>query len=900
MDADASGTFSVQGDQQKHDRQRYMQLSDMFENWYLDFASYVILERSVPELLDGLKPVQRRILHAMRDLDDGRFNKVANIIGHTMKYHPHGDASIGDALVLLGQKEYLIETQGNWGNVLTGDSAAAPRYIEARLSKFAHEVVFNPKITSWRASYDGRNKEPVCFPVKFPLLLLQGVEGIAVGLTSKILPHNFIELIDASIRILRKQEFELYPDFLTGGLADISRYNNGVRGSRVRVRAKIVKQDFKTLVITEIPYGSTTNSLIDSIIAANEKGKVKIRKIDDNTAAGVEILIHLVSGTNPDQTIDALYAFTDCETTLTPGACVIHEQKPQFLDVKTMLRISTANTLDLLKRELEIQLHELREQHLFSSLEKIFIENRIYRDIEECETWESVIDTIDKGLDPFKSVFYREITKDDIVRLTEIKIKRISKFDGFKADEIILAIEDDISEVNGYLANLIEYAIAFFQKLKQKFGKGRERKTELRSFDQIEAAAVAAANVKLYVNRAEGFAGTGLKKDEFITDCSDIDDIIAFREDGTYIVTKIADKVFVGQNIIHIDVFKKNDENTTYNVIYKDGKTNLFMVKRFAVPGVIRDKEYDLTSGEKNSKVEYFSVNPNGETETLSIQLKPKPRLKKLQFDFDFAEIAIKGRQSKGNILSRHWIKKITVKSAAKPVLKASEVWFDEETRRLNAEERGRSIGFFTESDSIVAFMSSGNFCIYPFNLQIHFEDDLIMLRKYQPTDVFAAVYHHAVTGTYYLKRFGAEGTANKMIDFIDQSSGNKLFRFIEHKDAELVISFKKEKGKKDKEDMPVILSEFIGVKGFKAKGKKLTGQPIREIEVHKIETYDLQEMQSETTSNDIIEEDTDKDIQPIETPVSQPVEPEKQDQPVLDDEEQKSSEQMTLFDLDL
>jgi topoisomerase IV subunit A len=903
MDADALGSLSQPQDGGKH--HRFMQLSGMYENWFLDYASYVILERAVPEMLDGLKPVQRRILHAMREMDDGRYNKVANIIGQTMKFHPHGDASIGDALVQLGQKELLIDCQGNWGNTLTGDSAAAPRYIEARLSKFALEVVFNPKITEWKPSYDGRNKEPVCFPMKFPLLLAQGVEGIAVGLASKILPHNFNELIDASIRILKQQDFEIYPDFLTGGFADITKYNDGQRGGKVRVRARIVKSDPRTLVITEIPFSTTTTSLIDSIITASEKGKVKIRKIDDNTAENVEILVHLPPGVNSDQTIDALYAFTDCEVSISPNSCVIHEAKPAFLDVKTMLRISTQNTLELLKKELEIQLHELLEQHLFTSLEKIFIEERIYYDIEECETWESVLQTIDGRLEPFKPQFYREITQEDIIRLTEIKIKRISKFDSFRADEIILSIEDDMTEVRNNLDNLIDYAIAYFQRIRQKYGKGRERRTELRSFDQIEATAVAAANVKLYVNREQGFAGYGLKKDEFVADCSDIDEIIAFKEDGSYIITKIADKVFVGKKVVHIEVFKRNDENTTYNLIYQDLKNKLYFVKRFTVTGIIRDKEYNLCGGDPGQIV-YFSANPLGETETLTVHLKPKPRLKKLQFDVDFADISIKGRNSKGNILSRNPVRKCTVKIEGKPVQKAAPVWYDAETRRLNNEQRGEFLGNFLGSDSIIAFYESGNFCIYPFHMHIHFEDDMILLKKLNEKDVFSAIYYHAGTKSYYLKRFQIEGSPNKMNDFVDAAGGNRLFRFIAHREAEMRIVFKKEKDKKEKPDLTFILSEFIGIKSYKAKGKRLTQFPVKDIEIRPVETFDLEEMQ--TQSEITPEEEQPQNNLPVDSELAESKEasdismeksdPENKKKP--DETDLKSNEQMTLFDLDL
>jgi topoisomerase IV subunit A len=668
-----------------------------------------------------LKPVQRRILHAMKELDDGRYNKVANIIGHTMKYHPHGDASIGDALVQLGQKDILIDTQGNWGNILTGDSSAAPRYIEARPSKFALEVVYNPKTTKWKSSYDGRNKEPINLPVKFPLLLAQGVEGIAVGLASKILPHNFVELIDASIAYLKGEEPDILPDFPTGGLADFSKYNNGLRGGKVRVRAKISILDKKTLVITDIPFSTTTVSLIDSIVTANEKGKIKIRKIEDNTAEKVEILVHLAPNISPDQAIDALYAFTDCEVSISPNCCVIEGSKPRFVSVNEILKISTDHTVQLLKSELEIEKHELLEQILFSSLEKIFIENRIYRDIEECETWEAVIETIDKGLEPFKKQFYREITTDDIVNLTEIKIKRISRYDTFKADEILRNLQEKLEKVNYHLAHLIEYAIDYFKRIKEKYSKGRERKTEIRSFDNIEATRVAVANEKLYVNREEGFAGTGLRKDEYVCDCSDIDDIIVFRGDGTFVVTKVTDKSFVGKDIIHIAVFEKNDDRTIYNMIYQDGPRGAAYMKRFFVKGVTRDKEYELTKGTKGSKVMYFTANPNGEAEVVTIYLRHKPKLKKPVFDFDFSELAIKGRAASGNLLTKHQIRKIVLKDQGVSTLSALNIWFDENVLRLNTEKRGKFIGAYKGDDKIMTVMPEGIYRTMGFDLSTHF-----------------------------------------------------------------------------------------------------------------------------------------------------------------------------------
>ncbi len=664
-------------------------LSGMYKDWFLDYASYVILERAVPHLNDGLKPVQRRILHSMKRMDDGRFNKVANIIGHTMQFHPHGDASIGDALVQLGQKDLLVDAQGNWGNILTGDGAAAPRYIEARLSKFGLEVVFNHKTTEWKLSYDGRNKEPVTLPVKFPLLLAQGGEGIAVGLASKILPHNFNELIDASVDYLQGKDFVLYPDFPTGGFVDVSKYNDGKRGGAVKVRAKIEKVDKKELVITEIPFGKTTGTLIESIIKASEKGKIKIKKIDDNTASNVEIVIHLMPGVSPDMTIDALYAFTDCEYSISPNTCVIVDDKPSFMGVSTILKHSADKTVELLKLELEIRKAELQEEWHMSSLEKIFIEERIYRDIEEVETWEGVITTIDKGLAPFKKRLLRTVTREDIIQLTEIKIKRISKFDVKKADEHIKGLEVELEEINNHLKNIIPYAINYFRQIKKKYGKGRERKTEIRNFDTIEAAKVVANNAKLYVNYKEGFIGTGLKKDEFICDCSDIDDVIAIRKDGVYLVTKVAEKVFVGNDILYAGIFLKNDERTIYNIVYQDGKDGPLLAKRCSISGLARDKEYNLTRGTQGSKIVYMSVNPNGEAEVINVHHKPKARLKKLSFEFDFGQLGIKGKSSMGNILTRNAVHKVALKEKGLSTLGGRKIWFDDAVFMLNGDCRG-------------------------------------------------------------------------------------------------------------------------------------------------------------------------------------------------------------------
>ncbi len=817
--------------EQRHNKEVKSHLSGMYENWFLDYASYVILERAVPEVEDGLKPVQRRILHAMSRLDDGRYNKVANIIGHTMQFHPHGDASIGDALIQLGQKELLIDTQGNWGNILTGDSAAAPRYIEARLSAFAKEVVFNPKTTVWKPSYDGRNKEPVALPVKFPLLLAQGVEGIAVGLASKILPHNFNELIDASIACLKGKDFELLPDFLTGGLADFSKYNEGLRGGKVRIRARITQPEKNKLVITEIPYSTTTTSLIDSIIAANDKGKIKIKKIDDNTAQNVEIVIHLANNVSPDQTIDALYAFTNCEVSISPNACVIADGKPQFLSVKEILKRNTDQTLYLLKRELEIRLGELEDQWHQASLEKIFIENRIYLKIEKCETWECVINTIDKALEPFKKLLKRTVTHDDIVRLTEIKIKRISKYNAFKADEYIKGVETEIEEVKNHLEHLIDYAVNYFKQIKKKYGKGRERKTEIRFFDNIQAATVAVANQKLYVNREEGFMGTALKKDEFVTECSDIDDIIVFRNDGTFVVTKVAPKVFVGKGIIHIGVFKKNDDRTVYNMVYRDGTRGNYYVKRFSVLGITRDKEYNLTAGTPGSKVVYFTANPNGEAEVIKVYLRPKPKLKKTSFEYDFKELAIKGRNSKGNIFSKKPVKTIVKREEGLSTLGARDIWYDETVRRLNTDERGILLGAFAATDRILTVLSTGEFKLTSFDLSTHFDDEMIHLEKFDPKKIMTVVYLDGESKKYYLKRFpiAESSVTNKRYKFIPDTKGSKMVMF--SLDYLPRIQMELISGKTGEIESEVIhAADFIGEKSYKAKGKRLTTKEVKKI----------------------------------------------------------------------
>jgi topoisomerase-4 subunit A len=827
-----------------------IQLQGMYENWFLDYASYVILERAVPGIYDGLKPVQRRILHAMKEMDDGRFNKVANIIGNTMKYHPHGDASIGDALVQLGQKDLLIETQGNWGNILTGDSSAAARYIEARLSKFALDVVFNPKTTKWKKSYDGRNKEPLSLPVKFPLLLAQGVEGIAVGLASKILPHNFNELIDASISILKNKSYELYPDFPTGGLADFSKYNNGLRGGKVRIRAKINQIDKKTLSITEIPFGTTTSSLIDSILSANDKGKIKIKKIDDNTAEEVEIMIQLASNVSPDQTIDALYAFTNCEMSISPNSCVIDDDKPRFLSVKDILDISTQNTVELLRSELLIRKEELEQQWHFSSLEKVFIEERIYRKIENAKTWEAVLSAIEKGLEPFKDRFKREIDRDDIIRLTEIKIKRISKYNSDKADELIKRIEEEMEEVENHLEHLIDYTINYFRQIKKKYGKGRERKTEIRNFDTIEATAVVAANQKLYIDREEGFAGTSLRKHEYVCDCSDIDDIIVFRGDGTFLVTKVSAKNFVGKNVVHIDVFKKGDDRTIYNMVYRDGKRGNYMVKRFPVLGVTRDKEYTITKGSEDSKVFYFSANPNGEAEVIKVSLRPNPKLKTTSFEYDFSELAIKGRGSYGNILTKKPVKSIVKKEEGVSTLGARDIWFDDTVKRLNVAERGRYLGAFMGDDKILTINASGHYRHYNFDLANHFDEDMVVIEKFDPEKIMTAVFFDADQGYVYLKRFNFDESDRK-IRFIGDNPESKLLTFSLDHFPVLEVKFDEKANGREIEDISMETADFIAVKSHKARGKRLSKNAIKSVTFLDPIPFESEEKDDEETLSD-------------------------------------------------
>ncbi|MCK9311173.1 MAG: DNA gyrase/topoisomerase IV subunit A [Bacteroidales bacterium] len=806
------------------------QLSGMYQNWFLDYASYVILERAVPHIEDGLKPVQRRILHAMRRIDDGRYNKVANIIGQTMQFHPHGDASIGDALVQLGQKDILIDCQGNWGNILTGDGAAAPRYIEARLSKFALDVVFNSKTTKWKPSYDGRNKEPICLPVKFPLLLAQGVEGIAVGLSCKILPHNFNELINASIAYLQGEDFEIFPDFQTGGYIDVSRYNDGERGGAVKVRSKISKLDSKTLVISEIPYGRTTSSVIESILKANDKGKIKIRKVDDNTAQNVEILVHLAPGVSSDKTIDALYAFSDCEISISPNCCVVREEKPNFLNVSEVLKTSADTTMDLLRRELEIHKSELQESLLFASLEKIFIEERIYKDkgFEDSKSMEQAIRHVDKRLEPFKPNFIREITSDDILKHLEIKMNRILKFNSVKADELIVSMNAQVEEIDHNLTHLVNYTIEWFEALKKKYGKNYPRRTEIRSFDTIEAAKVVEANEKLYINREEGFIGTGLKKDEFICPCSNIDDIILFYKDGKLKVVKVSEKMFVGKNLLYVNVFKKNDSRTIYNMIYRNGKDGASYIKRFAVSGVTRDKEYDLTQSVTGSRILYFSANPNGEAEVIKVLLKPGPRIKKLQFDKDFSEIDIKGRQSMGNILSKNDIHRITLKQKGGSTLGGLKVWFDRDVFRLNYDERGEYLGEFQSDDNILVIRNNGSFYTTNFDLSNHYNDDIKIVEKYDADKIWTAVLYDADQQNYpYLKRFSLE-LSPKPQSFIGDNPETKIILLTNVYYPRFEIIF----GGNDsyREKSLINGDEFISIKSFKAKGKRITTLEVSEI----------------------------------------------------------------------
>ena len=843
-------------------------VTGMYKDWFLDYASYVILERAVPAIEDGFKPVQRRIMHSLKELDDGRYNKVANVVGHTMQYHPHGDQSIGDAMVQIGQKELLIDCQGNWGNILTGDGAAASRYIEARLSKFALEVIYSPKITDWGVSYDGRRAEPNNLPVKFPLLLASGAEGIAVGLSTKVLPHNFNELIDASIKILKGKTFTIYPDFLTAGIADISNYNDGLRGGRVRVRAKIGQFDKNTLVITQIPFSTNTTTLIDSILKANEKGKIKIKKIEDNTAAEVEILIHLYPGVSPDKTIDALFAFTACETSIAPLGCVIEDNKPLFVGVSEMLKISTDRTVDLLKQELEIQLRELEEQWHFLSLERIFIENRIYRDIEEKTTREDVIKAVDDGLKPHIKHLKRAITEDDILRLLDIRIMRISKFDSNKAQDKIEALEGDIEQVKHDLEHLIDFAIAYFTRLKEKYGKGRERLTELRSFENIEATKVVLRNTKLYVNREEGFVGTGLKKDEYVCECSDIDDVIVFLRDGNMMICKVDEKKFVGKDIIHIAIFDKSDKRTIYNMIYRDGKSGPSYIKRFNVTGVTRDKLYDLTNETKGSQALYFTVNPNGEAEVITVILRQVGNVKKLKWDLDFAAMSIKGRASKGNLVTKYPIKKIEIKEKGISTLLPRKVWFDDTVQRLNTDARGELLGEFRPSDKILVISQTGKLKVITPELSTHFDEDMVVLEKWVPNKPISAIYYDGEKERYYVKRFLVE-VENKEESFITEHEKSQLEIVATDYRPVAEIVFAKVKGVQ-KENLTVDLENFIAVKGMKALGNQLTTDKLKQVNMLEPLFYEIPpeviaeniEVTGETILNEIEDIEPDDDGQ--------------------------------------
>ncbi len=856
--------IETSGDVVKH------QLRGMYRSWFLDYASYVILERAVPHIDDGLKPVQRRILHSMKTLDDGRFNKVANIVGNTMQYHPHGDASINDALVQLGQKDLLVETQGNWGNILTGASAAAGRYIEARLSSFALETLYNPKITEWTLSYDGRKKEPVTLPVKFPLLLAQGVEGIAVGLSSKILPHNFNELLDAAVAYLRGEDFVLYPDFVTGGFIDVSRYNDGERGGVVKVRAKIEKLDNKTLAITEIPYGKTTGTLIDSILKAFEKGKIKIRKVDDNTAETALILVHLLPGTSSDKAIDALYAFTDCEVSISPNCCVISEKKPHFLGVSDVLRHSVDTTKDLLRKELEIQLGEVRELLHFASLERIFIEERIYKDkeFEESASMEAAVAHIDKRLEPWKAKFIRVVTEDDILKLMEIKMGRILKFNSKKADELIASYNEKIAAIRNDLNHIVDYTIKWYEALKEKYGEAYPRHTVIRRFDNIEAATAAEANEKLYINREEGFIGTSLKKDEFVCNCSDIDDIIIFYRDGKYKIVKVQEKMFVGKNILYINVFKRNDVRTIYNVIYQDGKGGIYYMKRFAVTGVSRDKEYDITKGKPGTKILWFTANPNGEAEVVKVTLKPKPRLKMLQFDVDFGELSIKGKQSQGNIVTKNEVHRFSLKEKGVSTLGGRQVWFDPDVLRLNYDGRGIYLGEFAGNDQVLVILKNGEYYMSTYEATNHYEDNILRIEKFRPGHVWTAVLNDADQGYPYMKRFTFEPTVKKQ-RFLGENEKSTLIILSDAPGTRVEVKFGG--GDDFRGSMIIDAVEFIGVKSFKAKGKRISNYTIDSIV--EIEPREIGMLDDAETDSD--------DAESLETEI---VEPERSDDEVRDE----------------
>lgn len=846
----------------EHKEESLKKVSGLYKDWFLDYASYVILDRAIPSIYDGFKPVQRRIMHSMRELEDGRYNKVANIVGNTMKYHPHGDASITDAMVQIGQKELLIDTQGNWGNVYTGDSAAAARYIEARLTPFALEVVFNPKTTEWSKSYDGRNNEPIDLPVKFPLLLAQGVEGIGVGLSTKIMPHNFNELLSASVAYLKGKKFELYPDFQTGGLLDVSNYNDGQRGGKLRTRARIIQKDKNTLCITELPFSKNTGDLIDSVIKANEKGKIKIKKIEDNTSDKVEINIHLANDVSPDKTIDALYAFTDCEVSISPNACVIVGDKPEFLSVSEILRRNTDHTVSLLKKELEIELHELEEKWHFASLERIFIENEIYQEIKGKNSKEEVYAAIDKALKPFIKKLMRAITVEDIIKLTELPFMRISRYDRDKAEENILALEGKMEQVKHHLANLIAYAIDYFTNIQKKYGKDKERKTELRVFDNIDATKVVLANEKFYVNREEGFIGTSLKKDEYVFDCSDIDDIITFQKDGTMKVVKVEAKTFIGKNIVHVGVFKKGDKRTVYNMIYREGKEGPYYMKRFSVTGVTRNTDYKLASDKKGSEMLYFSANPNGEAETVTVLLKPNSRVRKNKIEIDFSELAIKGRDSRGNLVTKYAVKKVDLKEEGVSTLAPRKIWFDDTVRRLNADGRGTLLGSFKGDDKILTINQNGEAKLVTFDLLNRFDDEYLILEKWKPEQPITCIYFDGEKGIYFIKRFLLENTTNVQ-HFMPSEHPKSFVEFVGTSDgctAEII--FPKDKSGKEKEPEIINIDEFIAVKGIKAIGNQFIKEKVKSINITIPEP--LEEEVSEAEESESEEANADSDVNEI------------------------------------
>ena len=841
----------------EHKEESLKKVSGLYKDWFLDYASYVILDRAIPSIFDGFKPVQRRIMHSMRELEDGRYNKVANIVGNTMKYHPHGDASITDAMVQIGQKELLIDTQGNWGNVYTGDSAAAARYIEARLTPFALEVVFNPKTTEWSKSYDGRNNEPIDLPVKFPLLLAQGVEGIGVGLSTKIMPHNFNELLNASVAYLKGKKFELYPDFQTGGLLDVSNYNDGQRGGKLRTRARIIQKDKNTLCITELPFSKNTGDLIDSVIKANEKGKIKIKKIEDNTSDKVEINIHLANDVSPDKTIDALYAFTDCEVSISPNACVIVGDKPEFLSVSEILRRNTDHTVSLLKKELEIELHELEEKWHFASLERIFIENEIYQEIKGKNSKEEVYEAIDKALKPFIKKLMRAITVEDIIKLTELPFMRISRYDRDKAEENILALEGKMEQVKHHLANLIAYAIDYFTNIQKKYGKDKERKTELRVFDNIDATKVVLANEKFYVNREEGFIGTSLKKDEYVFDCSDIDDIITFQRDGTMKVVKVEAKTFIGKNIVHVGVFKKGDKRTVYNMIYREGKEGPYYMKRFSVTGVTRNTDYKLASDKKGSEMLYFSANPNGEAETVTVLLKPNSRVRKNKIEIDFSELAIKGRDSRGNLVTKYAVKKVDLKEEGVSTLAPRKIWFDDTVRRLNADGRGTLLGSFKGDDKILTINQNGEAKLVTFDLLNRFDDEYLILEKWKPEQPITCIYFDGEKGIYFIKRFLLENTTNVQ-NFMPSEHAKSFVEFVGTSDgctAEII--FPKDKSGKEKEPEIINIDEFIAVKGIKAIGNQFIKEKVKSINITIPEPVE-EEQEAEASANEEIDADSE------------------------------------------